>query len=84
MGLMQDAHDSLKNLVWSKGEIVPGRDSTVYRKDADGRLIKYSEHGNRHSEYGWEIDHIRPVRDGGDDEISNLRPLHWRANVSRN
>ena len=42
-----------------------------------------TEHGNRYSAYGWEIDHIRLRTFGGSDGISDLRPLHWRNNILR-
>lgn len=29
--------------------------------------------------YGWEIDHIDP---NGGDNLSNLRPLQWKNNVT--
>ena len=69
--------------VWNKGESVPNNDPNLYRKDVCGAWIKYNLHGERETEYGWEIDHIKPESDGGSDHISNLRPLHWKNNLGK-
>ena len=66
--------------VWEKGEIVRRYDGNVWRKDQCGAWINRLQHGNRHSLYGWEIDHISP---GGSDNLSNLRPLQWKNNVAK-
>lgn len=70
-------------VVWNKATIVPGYDLNVWRKDKCGKFINYSQHGNRNSDYGWEIDHINPVSNGGGDELSNLQPLHWNNNARK-
>lgn len=69
--------------VWEKGTIIPGYDHNRWRRDAYGNNISFAAYGNRNSDYGWEVDHIVPVALGGTDAFSNLRPLHWRANVAR-
>lgn len=69
--------------VWDKGTIVSGDDSKVFRKDYCKAWILRNEYGNRKSKFGWEIDHIKPVSSGGGDELSNLRPLHWENNASK-
>jgi hypothetical protein len=73
----------LIELVWSKAIIIPGKDSRYWRKDTCGAWINRFEHGNRNSQFGWEIDHILAVINGGSDLINNLRPLHWRNNASK-
>ena len=71
------------NAVWMKGTTIPEYDSRVWRRDEFGSAIKFSEYGNRESDFGWEIDHIIPLVDGGFNTIGNLRPLQWATNVRR-
>ena len=69
--------------VWQKGTPIPGCHPAYWRRDDYGYRISYAQYGNRHSEFGWEFDHIVPAALGGPDDISNLRPLYWRVNASR-
>lgn len=78
MGLLDEYR---KREVFEKGAIIAGFDANVWRRDQFGNAIQFSQHGNRNSEYGWEIDHIVAVSLGGSDHMSNLRPLHWRVNA---
>ena len=80
MGLFSD--DRLNLAVWTKGTPIPGYPSNIWRRDAYGNIMKYSDFGNRASEFGWERDHVVAVALGGTDTINNMRPLHWRANAS--
>lgn len=75
--------DKTKDLVWSKGIIVPNFNQNLYRKDQCNAWMTYSEYGNRDSSFGWEIDHIKPTSNGGLDALSNLRPLHWKNNAAK-
>lgn len=67
------------NAVWSKGQTVPGHDPASNRKDSCGAWMVKSHYGTT-GDYGWEIDHIKPVASGGIDDLNNLQPLQWRNN----
>lgn len=73
------------NAVWDKRQKVlsNGKVSTEWGKDQCDAWIKRSDYGNRKSDYGWEIDHIKTQANGGTDELGNLRPLHWENNVAK-
>ena len=56
------------DIIFSKATLV----QDGLRKDA-------SEHP-----WGWEVDHIKPISEGGTNKLSNLRPLNIPANRGRN
>jgi hypothetical protein len=68
--------------IWQKASIVNGYDSSVWRKDFAGAWIKREYYGIQ-GQYGWVIDHLKPVVLGGTDEIDNLNPLQWQNNRSK-
>jgi hypothetical protein len=73
-----------KNEIWGKASFVDDKNEELgFRKDQCGAWIKKSDYGNRDSIYGWEVDHIKPKTKGGDDNINNLRPLHWKNNLNK-
>lgn len=65
--------------VWQKGQVQPRYDPRAFRMDRCGQWMKRSAYGTT-GDYGWEIDHMKPVSRGGADDLGNLQPLHWRNN----
>ena len=81
---MADWTEEEKVRIWNKAERCGEKNEEKgFRKDCCGAWIKRDAYGDRDSRYGWEIDHIEPSSKGGDDIISNARPLHWKNNASR-
>ena len=80
---MSDWTDEILDSVWAKGKTVIDYDPALVRKDYRGRRMLRNEHGDTDSIYGWEVDHIIRVSDGGSDHISNLRPTNWQTNRKR-
>ena len=66
--------------VWKKG--IPEPNYSSFRKDCCGASMQRQRYGKL-EQWGWEIDHIKPVAKGGKDDISNLQPLLWENNRSK-
>lgn len=71
--------------IWNKGHIIPGNNPNIRRKDDCGAWISWNQYGDRKQDYneGWEVDHIKAVANGGNEAMSNLRPLHWKNNARK-
>ena len=72
--------ENTQQQVWEKAKAIDGHSPDIFRRDVCGAVIHRDDYGNNSSHYGWEIDHIKPVACGGDDELDNLQPLQWRNN----
>lgn len=85
---MADWTEEEKLEIWAKGTPCPPNDPNIWRKDQCGAWMHYSEYGapskdEPHTSYKWQIDHIKPESKGGEDIVSNARPLQWYNNDSR-
>jgi hypothetical protein len=74
------ADDERKCWAWVAAAEIPGIDTLAFRRDCDGRIIHWDEYG-KYSDYGWHIDHEKPLALGGADMLLNLRARHWRGNT---
>lgn len=67
---------------WRKAIPQESNNPDVFRKDYAGAWIKKSDYGLK-TDFGWEIDHLRPLIKDGDYSLDNLYPLHWRNNRTK-
>jgi hypothetical protein len=78
--------DSTIEAVWNKAVqaagLAPAR-GAEWGKDSCGAWIRRGDYGRKGLTYGWEIDHIKPIAQGGGDELTNLQPLQWENNASK-
>lgn len=63
--------------VWAIARPVVG--CPGFAQDVCGAVMKLEEYGQT-SEFGWEIDHKKPITSGGTDDLGNLQPMHWENN----
>ena len=75
--------EEIINAVWNKGRVINGMNPNLFRKDPCGAIIAYNQYGQKFAAFGWEIDHVYHRGKGGEDNICNLGPMHWRNNVSK-
>ena len=65
--------EDLKRAAWARTSPVSSANAWDIRKDCLGNLVRYTDFGNRHSPFGWELDYI------GSSEPQNLQALNWKA-----
>lgn len=65
---------------WERCARIPGCDKSVWRQDAEGRVIRWSDFGDRFSRYGWEVMTLPPTGVFGRALARRrLVAVHWRG-----
>jgi hypothetical protein len=64
---------------WDRATTVRGKNPETWRRDEAGNEIRKGSYGTQ-GEFGWEVDHHKPVAKGGTDDPRNLRALHHETN----
>jgi hypothetical protein len=67
--------NNLFDLVWDKGQLIPGMDPDMFRKDEWGTTIRRIDFNNSASVYGWCAHYVIPPWEGGNKEVNNLQPV---------
>ena len=52
-------------------------------QDVCGATIKRNKYADFEDDQGWDVDHIFPRAFGGGNEATNLRPLQWVNNRTK-
>jgi hypothetical protein len=71
-----------KSEIWLKAKRIPGKNPESIRKDAKGNIIRWLDYG-KPTLFGWHIDHHIPQSKGGSDELCNLVPMQYAANIRK-
>lgn len=70
------------NQVWEKGLVVIGYSQDTFRKDTCGAWIQKDKYASE-ANLGWQVNYVYPASKGGNDDLENLRPMHWKNNLSK-
>ncbi len=83
--MARTAHDPFLILqgrveAWERCARIPGCDKAVWRQDAEGRVIRWADFGDRFSRYGWEVvSRPHPGVLGRALSVKRLEAIHWRG-----
>jgi len=59
------------DIIFSKATLV----QDGLRKDASGEYIHRDAYGKAEHPWGWEVDHIKPISEGGTNKLNNVTIL---------
>jgi hypothetical protein len=74
--------ENLKNYAWEKAEKVKGYDPAKYRIDKLGNIIYKASYG-KDTKMGWNVDHSKPLNEGGTNHKNNMQALQTSQNKSK-
>ena len=80
---MSNFSEDIVQQVWEKAEAIVGYDASKYRKDVCGAWIIRSQFDKTINLYGWSIDFIVPLEQGGKQNIDNMRPVQWQNGLTK-
>ena len=79
---LQTMLEDLKRAAWARTSPVTGQPNAwEFRRDCLGNLVRYTDFGNRHSPFGWELEVITRLASAGQGP-DNVQALHWKANAA--
>lgn len=65
---------------WEACARIPGCDKSIWRQDAEGRVVRWADFGDRFSHYGWEMrESPRPGMLGRALTRRKMEAIHWRG-----
>lgn len=65
---------------WEACARIPGCDKAIWRQDAEGRVIRWPDFGDRFSHYGWEMREARRAGVLGRTLARRkMEAIHWRG-----
>jgi 5-methylcytosine-specific restriction endonuclease McrA len=70
------------NYAWENAKPIQGKNPDVWRRDIYGNTIRRASFGTQ-GQYGWEVDHKRPIEKGGTESLQNIQALHWEENKKK-
>ena len=76
----RDFTEEEKSYAWNRCKTIEGKDPDKWRQDYAGAYMWWIKYGDTDSQYGWEIDHIKPLDKDGTYEKTNLVAMQWENN----
>ena len=74
--------EDLKRAAWARTSPVSSANAWDIRKDCLGNLVRYTDFGNRHSPFGWELDYVGSTDPNNLQAIIYFKPLAGNAGLA--